>query len=191
MLIDLTYAKAYLGISGTSYDTLLTDLIGAASKAVEGYCRRPFEAASYTEYLDGNADTVLQVSKVPVTSLTSVTIGPNEATPEVIAGSDFVLDQATGQIKLKPTSTATPYFPRGFRNVKVIYAAGFATIPDDVKLACAMIVSNAYNLHAKDNTLAAESLGDYSYQQRAGVTSSIMLPTEVKGLLDKYRDWTF
>lgn len=42
-MIDLTYLKAYLGISVTTYDTQLTYIMNAAIDAIERFCNRPLQ----------------------------------------------------------------------------------------------------------------------------------------------------
>lgn len=47
---SLAQLKNYLGISVTSDDTLLTDLLARAQQAIDSYCHRSFEARTETRY---------------------------------------------------------------------------------------------------------------------------------------------
>jgi hypothetical protein len=53
--------------------------------------------------------------------------------------------------------------PCGTQNVKVVYTAGYATIPEDVQLATAALVGAMYRMSTSDQTLTGERLGDYSW----------------------------
>lgn len=50
---SLTEVKATLGISGTTDDTVLLNLLNAASRAIDTYCQRQFYAETATRYFPG------------------------------------------------------------------------------------------------------------------------------------------
>lgn len=65
--------KTQLGISGTTHDTLLDELIKNATASIERYCKRNFTRGTYTEYFDTEKfENKLFVRNFPVISLTSV-----------------------------------------------------------------------------------------------------------------------
>jgi len=72
----------------------------------------------------------------------------------------------------------------GRRNILVEYSAGFATVPEDVQLACGMMVASAYHALERDGGLHSERLGDYAF---TALPDGIFTP-EVKKLLGSYRD---
>lgn len=49
-LTDLTNLKLYLGISVSTYDTILTEIMNAVSAAIETECDRDFSQANHTEF---------------------------------------------------------------------------------------------------------------------------------------------
>lgn len=73
----------------------------------------------------------------------------------------------------------------GSRNIRVEYTAGFATVPDDVQLACATMVGNAYHALERDGGLRSERLGDYSFTAE----SDAIFTAQAKRLLAPYRDY--
>jgi len=52
---DLNTLKSRLGIEGTGEDTDLLALLGAASRAIERWCQRPFYIKEETRYFEGSA----------------------------------------------------------------------------------------------------------------------------------------
>jgi hypothetical protein len=77
-----TDLKGYLGISGTSEDTLLAALLARAQKVIEDYTGRTFEASDGTRYYDASyveGDTLLL--DADLISLTSLTNGDGTEIP--------------------------------------------------------------------------------------------------------------
>ncbi|VTS05305.1 head-tail connector protein [Tuwongella immobilis] len=105
-LISLAEVKTRLGGGDTldAEEDKLLALIEAASAAVETFCHRKFESASYTEYLDGNGRSDLVLRNRPVLNIASVRIdptgaygdGPNAfpADTELTGGVDYVLPRS-------------------------------------------------------------------------------------------------
>jgi hypothetical protein len=54
-------------------------------------------------------------------------------------------------------------FEMGYRNFRVIYQAGYSTVPNPVQQACAALAVSVYNSRAVNANLANENLGGYSY----------------------------
>jgi hypothetical protein len=74
-------------------------------------------------------------------------------------------------------------FPQGHRNVYVKYTAGYATIPDDVKVAVLILIKNLYQRRSE------ESFGMQSYSV-TGISVSFEqdpMPMQAKYLLAQYR----
>jgi hypothetical protein len=58
-------------------------------------------------------------------------------------------------------------FAFGYRNYRIVYQAGYATIPNPVQQACAALAVSVYNSRAVNANLANENLGGYSYSNIA------------------------
>jgi hypothetical protein len=54
-------------------------------------------------------------------------------------------------------------FDFGYRNYRVIYQAGYATVPDAIQQATAALAVSVYNGRSINTNLAGENLGSYSY----------------------------
>ena len=125
----------------TSSDALYTNLIARASEKIESICGRNLVAATYTEYCDGGGRD-LNLHRGPINSVTSVhvvsysTAGTETVTAEN-AGSYFKRGMTDdgwklpGYIERHNTS-----WTHGQRNYRVIYNAGFSTVPYDLEEAC-------------------------------------------------------
>lgn len=78
-------------------------------------------------------------------------------------------------------------------NVKVVYTAGYATIPDDLKLAVAQLVAwLKLTAPLGGHPLTSERIGDYSYELGAlHRFSQIPELGSVRQILSRYRDVPF
>ena len=147
--------------------TLLTNLLLGASEWVELYCNRKFASATFTEIHSGDGTSILHLDQLPITALTSVTILDDDGTSTVLASTDFRYDPQTGELRFAPDPDGDyTYFPRGFRNVTVVYVAGFAAVPDAVQDAVVEIALTVAAIGKQAGNLASERLGDYAYTLR-------------------------
>jgi uncharacterized phiE125 gp8 family phage protein len=182
-LATRTALRLYLGIdaSDTQHDDLLDALIDYASERIESHCRRGFASAELTEYLDGTGTSRIVLSRRPVTALTSVheDSGRVFAAETQVDSADLVLHPERGIV-----DRLGAVFARGARTVKVAYTAGYATVPDDVALACVKLAA-AWFAHARTGAdgVKRESLGGYAAEYAAAP-----LPADVEGALAPYRE---
>ncbi len=162
---------AEYGSFGLAADTA-DDLVKLASGLVEAHCRRPtLMAATYTERLRLSSgtqtarlsygpltDAALQTVRVRYTrgrrgefDLTAQNVlGLEIATAFGLPGTWSTLDPASvdlyteaREICFRPTLLGLAY-----NEAEVTYTAGFVTVPDQVKLACAQLVRNAQSTPA-------------------------------------------
>ena len=91
------------------------------------------------------------------------------------------LDDETGEIYGR--------FPRGQLNVRIDYAAGFATIPQAVQEACVQLVLDLYNASLVNTTLKSATLGSGSFQLK-DQTQTAVLSGKVSMLLAPYVDYS-
>lgn len=94
-------------------------------------------------------------------------------------------------VELLPLTSnfAGPVFPEGIFNIYVMYVAGYATIPADVKWACAEIASNAYHASQRDTSLRSESVEGYDYDVASifGAGQAKSISDQAKSRLAPYR----
>jgi len=179
-LITLAQVKEIRGITTTTDDTLLTNLINRVDKAVRLICSRDFESLSYTDYYDGNGNTELMLKQFPVTAITSVKRVDKDKTTVLytwaVADYDVILD--IGLLRLR-SGTFTP----GIANIEVKYTAGYITIPEDLAQACISFVGWLYEDRAR------ERVGIISRVMKDGSTLRYTqyLPIEISSVLSRYR----
>lgn len=76
-LTTVTRVKSELGVTSTSYDSLLGDIVDRASAAVESYCHRTFAREVVSETTPGFGGIHLQVTRTPLISVSSITQNSN------------------------------------------------------------------------------------------------------------------
>lgn len=129
-LITLAEYKAAMGISDSSGDTVLSLLITQVSAAIQSWLNRDLSSVVRSESRDGNGKDAMVLAEYPVTAVSSVVINGN-----------IIPAAANAQSPGYEFSDTAIYlrgyvFDRGRRNVQLVYTAGYAMIPDDIKRAC-------------------------------------------------------
>lgn len=184
----LEQLKSYLGITVSTDNTQLTDLLTRISLAVDNYCGRWFEARSLTRYFESDAldvgSNMLWVDADLLTINTSgLTNGDSSAT--VIPSTEYWLMPRNSSpyygIRLKSTSTYVWEWDTDYW-VSVAGTWGYAaTAPADVMHATVRWAAYAY--HQKDAPVY-----DTTVIPEAGViTVPTGIPADVREILKPYR----
>ena len=132
MRIASTYhLKEWLNMSGEDNDAFLGRLADAVSERVRQYTGRRLTNASYTDDLNGTGLPDLALDNFPVYdngSNFSVYIDPDRAfaASSLLTRTGYFVDAGAGVIELLPGADYS-VFPRGRRNIRVVYAAGLST----------------------------------------------------------------
>lgn len=187
-LITKAQAKAFLKITASSEDDIIDTLIHGASQAVVGFCGRDFVQATYTEYYDGSGNEKLILKNYPIVSVSSVNIDTTRqwgAASAVTVATDLIVGNDSGIIELWNNWRS---FGCGKKTVRVVYSAGYASIPYDVQQACLLTVMYWYKRHYQDQRigLQSETIGE-----RNMTYSNEDLPKTAKLMLSGYvkRGW--
>ncbi len=131
-LTTLLALEQYLALPGGGSDeTLLAQLITAASGFIATYCGRSFQVQSYSETRDGKGTRVMPLLNTPVTAVASVTVDAVTIPPGVAVGTPAGFYFDARRVMLNGFR-----FCRGFGNVVIAYTAGFAATPPELQLAC-------------------------------------------------------
>lgn len=141
MLASLQDLKDFLKMSETTDDDKLFELLKAADAEFKRRTRLAFETATYTEYYDGNGQRSLLLKEYPVVSITTVHDDVDRAygASTLIDASDIVVREAVGELIYDGGT-----FGMGIKNVKVVYVAGYTSIPADVRQAVVWIATANY-----------------------------------------------
>jgi len=195
-MADLTTIADYKdaeGINNPKHDLRLEALVPSVSQLVKTYCGNSivdFFSTNKEEVLNINWDTyIVQLTESPVNALVSVAERPNQGSAYVSLSSvanDFYLDKSTDTV-FRTNSAGYTNWKRGPGAVKIVYTAGYATTPADLKLAVFDLIS--YYLH--DEHKERKVLQGATIQNR-GTTSmrdSVAFPDHIKRVLDLYKNF--
>lgn len=173
-LTTLNNVKAWLNLTVSTSDALLTRLISAVSAWVQTYIGRQIASQNYTEVRNGSGGEQLFFANYPVTAVSAVTVDGVAIPPQPSfgqAGYSF-----TGKLL-----TLTGYkFNRGLANVALTYTAGYAATPLDLEQATIELIALAF----KERAHIGE---DSAVFQGQTVTFSKIVPPHTKDVLDKWR----
>lgn len=141
-LIALSTVKDRLGITDSSQDVRLGELIAEASSAIEDYVGRSLGRQQYQETLSGNDRLRLGLSRFPVDA-DSVTL-----TIDGTAETDFSVEDPSAGILWRENTWTSDFKEIGQReeeNVSVTYKAGYI-LPDQITnwLASTAVASGAW-----------------------------------------------
>lgn len=188
-LITLEEYKVAKGITSTNEDAKITPLLLSVSQLIRTYCGRSFtdyHAADKTELFSIFwGESFIQLSETPVVTITSI------SERDSLAGiyeplTNYYLDTDSDSIyKIAEDGVSNTSFKTGNGAVKVIYRAGWADAPADLKLAAIDLVSYYLKEEYKPN----RSIGSTSMQNAAQDSSykGAQLPAHIKRVLDLYR----
>jgi uncharacterized phiE125 gp8 family phage protein len=174
----LARVKRHLNLDAdnTDLDDKINDLIPAASLALEHHIGHPLHEATYTEYYDGDRTNEIILDHYPVSAITSINDDLTRVfdAASLLLPANYVYD-ANGQRNIGSVrlfqGTAT-FFQRGIQNVKVVYVAGYATLPEDAEMAAVHLVAwllsrsgsegmSAATLGAKSESYEPDSIPPY------------------------------
>lgn len=192
-LITLEYAKAMMRITkaDATRDAALVNVINSVTEDIETFLNgRRLAEATHTIFMDGSGFNEQYLPHYPITGETTLYIDSNRGFGDsyLIGTSGYEVYGEDGYLKLVGSSTHRGLFPRGTKNVKVIFTAGWAAIPANVQLAAAMAVEHEWAQMYDQKRMNIIQVG-----QGAGggsVTYKIekgMLPTAVMAKLRPYR----
>tara|TARA_R110000772_G_scaffold66361_1_gene147844 strand:+ start:35924 stop:36496 length:573 start_codon:yes stop_codon:yes gene_type:complete len=140
-LVTLNQYKSFRGITGVTEDSKLNVIIPSVSKLIRNYCGRSFTEYYATDKVElfttKYAVSALFLEETPIVSVTSVEEieSSSEDAPYVtLTTSQFKIDPYFDAIYRIEGSTRQD-FPCGINSVRVTYKAGYASTPEDLKLA--------------------------------------------------------
>jgi hypothetical protein len=155
-----TTVKTYLGITGTSEDTLLDLYISSAVAEAERYCDRFFLQRTVVEQLfEENASRTIVLMHKPLASLTSIV----DESGQTVSSSDYLVDLPGGIVTMKyPGVTLSG-------DLTVSYVAGWlaASIPSGIALGCLDLIKQMRNAKSRnDDAVIRQSpdIGSVTYK---------------------------
>lgn len=185
-LVTLDDVKDYLNETNSDDDAELTDVILRASTILLNHPLYRLAAAvtSYTQDWTAGGEVIL-LDHLPVVAITSVTeysggVGTVLAAEPISTASftdyGYRLDQNAGIL----TRLSGGYPTCWYGNVRVVYTAGYATVPDDVRQAALDLVAHLWE------TQRGTAASAFDETVPLGV-SGYLLPNRVGEALANYR----
>ena len=190
-LVTLAEYKEAEGISSPKEDLRLATLVPAVSQLVKTYCGNSLidhYSSNKVEIFSINWDTYLvQLTESPVNTIVSVQ--KRDSVTEsysTVPTTDYYLDTATDSV-LYVTGSTYKNWPRGAGAVKVVYTAGYASTPADLKLA----IFDLITYYLKDEHKERRTLGGASIQNQGSTSlrDSVAFPDHIKRVLDLYKNF--
>ena len=193
-LVTLEEYKDAENINTTKDDTRLSALIVSVSQLVKTYCANSiidFYSTNKTETfnIDWNSH-IVQLTESPIVEVSLVQIRGTyrEAyTTLTTTAHEYFLDEKTDSIIRTNAGNTYKNWPRGAGAVKVIYKAGYASTPADLKLAVIDLITYYHkDEHKQRRTIAGASIqNETSTSQR----NNVAFPDHIKRVLDLYKNF--
>jgi len=198
LLCTLEEMKLALRIptTDTSDDELLLQMISFATAYAQQRTGRYLFFQTLTEdVLRGctQSDDEIQLWEYPVKKIDSITLYPSGwLEPVALDAASFTFSE-DGRVSLfatAPTAVFPFEFPEEPGYTRVIYRAGYARIPDDLRLAAQRVASVFYRNLGREG-LSGERIGDYSWSAASagrlpsGTQAELSDPM-IEGVLSRY-----
>lgn len=177
-LVNLDTVKSHLGVTGDETDVILSDLILRASAAVTSFVGRPLLVGGYREtFRPMHPEASMMLSRWPVASVTSITVGGN-----TLAASDYEAGDDGLLLRLTDKGRYQCWAP----DVTVVeYTAGFSEAHADVQAATLSIIADAWAARGRDPGMKSIGIGSISLAYFDGANRDPLMA--VRSLLEPYR----
>lgn len=195
-LITALDYKTYVGINNATKDVQIEQLVTSLSALVKKYCGLSFIdffSSAKTEYFDiyYNGVSEVYLDELPIIDITSVEERESQSVPYTTletAGNggfyDYLTDTELGIIK-RTSETASKGFKKGPASVKVVYTAGYETVPEDIKIALFDLVTYYLKDEHKERRSVVNS--SINNQGTSSADNSTNFPDHITRVLDLYR----
>ena len=164
-IISLADAKTHLGISVSTNDEQLRQILDVSSQICEDRTKLVWRRRTVTAEVHSGAGTpYLRLFKAPIVSVTSVT--ENGA-----AVTDYVIDAPTGTLQRGTTLAAWYWWP-GQGNISVTYVAGppGGVVPANIQHGVRQLVRHLWNYQRGGSNVPRQAGADSEVDPRSGYT---------------------
>jgi len=190
-LITLEEYKLAQGLTSLKDDERISSLISAASQLVKTYCARDFVdhyATPITQVFSVTFETdIVQLRETPVQTITLVEerTSYNAAYVELTeAAFEYYLDPNTDTLNRTNTGSFIDW-AMGPGAVQVTYTGGYASIPEDLKLAVIDLVKYYIKEEYKERrTISGASISNVTTSSQ---WKNVEFPDHIKRVLDLYK----
>ena len=132
----------------------------------------------------------VQLTESPVVEVSLVQIRGTyrEAYTTLTTGAyEYFLDEKTDSVIRTTDGSTYKNWPRGPGAVKIVYKAGYASTPEDLKLAIADLIT----YYLKDEHKQRQTIAGASIQNQASSSqrNNVAFPDHIKRVLDLYKNF--
>lgn len=210
----VTYTNAASGTVAALIDNLIQEADYAIASwcdfANDATGAEEFSSGSRDEYYDGPGDPILQLKRYPVTAVSSITLLDIDGNviDTLTSGEEYQIDSDSGRLKWiagfgwydefgvggptwesgysrgPATVRRKVGWPTGFRNIRVQYTAGYATIPYGLRHAATQIVVDMYLNRRRNMQTSQASISGVS---SASFADAAELASRYGNLLSDYK----
>ena len=193
-LITLEEYKDAENINTTKDDTRLSALIVSVSQLVKTYCANSiidFYSTNKTETfnIDWNSH-IVQLTESPIVEVSLVQERDSyqeSYTTLTTTAHEYFIDEKTDSIIRTNSGNTYKNWPRGAGAVKVVYKAGYASTPSDLKLAVFDLITYYHkDEHKQRQTIAGASIQN---QTSTSQRNNLAFPDHIKRVLDLYKNF--
>jgi len=193
-LITLAEYKEAEGLQSAKDDLQINSLITSVSQLVKTYCGNSiidFYSTDKTETFNIDWDTpIVQLTESPIVEVSLVQERDSyqeSYTTLTTTAHEYFLDEKTDSIIRTNSGNTYKNWPRGAGAVKVVYKAGYASTPADLKLAIFDLVTYYHkDEHKQRQTIAGASIQN---QTSTSQRNNVAFPDHIKRVLDLYKNF--
>ena len=183
-LTTLDSAKAWIPVTNTSDDALLTALVSNVSTFVQSWLNRTIAQTGYSEVRNGQDMPLMVTMNYPIVGISSLTVDGIVIPPRGPLGPGTFANPGGYTNDQTAIYLSGCYrFTRGFQNVAIDYVAGFATTPPDLQQAVNMIIADWY----KTQRGQAVGVQSETIESQAITYMKVDIPPAALLLLQQYK----
>lgn len=145
--VSLSDAKSHLNVTHAEDDTLIGAYISAARQLAEDRTSRAFVTQTQDLYLDRFPEYTLQVRKVPLQSVSSITYLDSAGSTATLSSSQYLVDTVSEPARITPAygeSWPGTYPVANAVKVRCVLGYGTSDVPQKAKQAIRLMVGHYY-----------------------------------------------
>lgn len=188
-LVTTAEVKTYLGLTGSTHDTLIDELIDITSEFLENYCNTTFSSTATTDKIDGGEEFLI-TTLAPIISITSITDNEDSTT---VTATDYDFYVKSGRIYrvndavLFPTNQ--PKWYSGRQRYTVVYQSGYAAVPEAVKWVTYELIARNLKILPTSNAKGRWTQPEHKNMKDQTAKGMVMVLTpQEQALLAPYRN---
>lgn len=183
-LITLEDYKLYKKLTKTDSDEELNAIIASVSSLIKTYCGHSFidyyTSPKVEVFNTKQSQHAILLNEWPVKTVSLVEYRDSyDSSYVTLPSTEYFVDTSIDTVFMH-----SGYWPEGFGSVKVTYTAGYATTPEDVRIAALDLVHHYFKEEYKER----KSIGTASIDTGLSKMGSSKWPPHVSRVLELYRN---